>query len=654
VLGHGLWERRFDADPGIVGRQIELNGVSRTVVGVMPEDFRFGGWELMTPLSYDEGFRNARGAVFLQVLARMAPGISIDEASTDLARIAADLEAAYPESHTGRTASAMSLKERLTGDVRPALFVLMGAVGLVLLIACVNVANLMLTRGAAREEEVALRAVLGAGRGRLVRQLLTESLLLAAAGGAAGLLLSFWGIDLLIAMQPENLPRIESAPMDGTVIAFTAGAALLTGILFGLAPAVQTSRADLVTSLKEGGRGARTSRGRLRSGLVIVEVGLAVMLLTGAGLLIKSFYELQKVDPGFEPAGTLAFSLALPEARYPDDGQSEQLFARLLERVEAMPGVRSAGAVLGVPMSGTDFVIGFDVVGREPLPPGERQSLQTRVATPDYFSTVGIPVVRGRTFSPQDRADAPQVALINQAAVRQFFADEDPVGQRIEMGWTRDGVRVGGEIVGVVGDVRQFGLGEDFVPEIYFPHAQVPYPSMTVTIRAEADPLALVGGIRSELAALDPDLPISNVRTLEQVLATSVAEPRFYMLLLTAFAGAALLLAAIGIFGVTSYFVAQRTGEIGIRLALGAAPKSVLMLVIGQGLGLIAAGVALGILGAVGTTRLLDSLLYGVSVTDPAVFVLVPALLTVAALLACYIPARRAIRLDPLVALRRD
>jgi putative ABC transport system permease protein len=656
VLGHGLWERRFGGDPGVIGRQIELNGLSRTVVGVMPADFRFGEWDLLTPLTYDENFRNSRGAIFLQLIGRLAPGVAVEQASADLARVAADLEAQYPESNTGRAAALMPLKEQLTGAVRPALLILLGAVGLVLLIACVNVANLLLARGAAREGEVALRAALGAGRGRLVRQLLTESLILGAAGGLMGLLVAFWGTDLLIAMQPPNLPRLDSAPVDGNVIAFTAGAAFLTSLLFGLAPALQASRPNLVTSLKQGGRGARArGRSRLRSGLVVAEVGLAIMLLTGAGLLIKSFSELQRVDPGFQPEGTLAFALSLPDARYPEDPQVDQFFTAFMERVQAIPGVRSAGAIAGgVPMSGSSFVISFEVEGREPLPLGQSQSLNTRIVTPDYFRTLGIPVISGRGFVPQDRADAPQVVILNQAAVREFFTDEEPIGQRILMGWTRDGNTVGGEIVGLVGDVKQIGLGDEFIPEIYIPHAQVPTGAMTVVMRAAGDPLDLVGSVRAELLALDPDLPISNVRTMEAVLKGSVAEPRFYMMLLTAFAAVALLLAAIGIFGVMSYSVTQRTGEIGIRLALGAAPGNVLTLVVGQGAGLIVAGTGLGILGAFATTRLLSGLLFGVGTTDPATFVLVPALLMAVALVACYIPARRATKVDPLVALRAE
>jgi putative ABC transport system permease protein len=656
VLGHGLWERRFGGDPGVLGRRIEVNEVSRTVVGVMPADFRFGEWDLLTPLVYDEGFRNSRGAIFLQLIGRLAPGVAIEQASADLARVAADLEAQYPESNTGRAAALMPLKEQLTGAMRPGLLILLGAVGLVLLIACVNVANLLLARGAAREGEMAIRAALGAGRGRLVRQLLTESLMMGVAGGLLGLFLAFWGTELLIAMQPPNVPRLDSAPLDGTVIAFTAGAALLTSFLFGLAPAMQATRPNLVASMKRGGRSTRApGRSRLRSGLVVAEVGLAIMLLTGAGLLIKSFSELQRVDPGFQPESTLAFALSLPEARYPEDPQVDEFFAAFMERIEAIPGVRSAGAIAGgVPMSGSSFVIGFEVEGREPLPLGQSQSLNTRVVTPDYFRTLGIPVITGRGFVPQDRADAPQVVVLNQAAVREFFPDEDPIGQRIVMGWTRDGNPVGGEVVGLVGDVRQTGLGDAFIPEIYIPHAQVPTGAMTVVVRAAADPLDLVGIVRAELMALDPNLPISNVRTMEDVLATSVAEPRFYMMLLTVFAAVALLLAAIGIFGVMSYSVTQRTGEIGIRLALGAAPGDVLTLVVGQGAGLIAAGTGLGVLGAFGTTRLLSSLLFGVGATDPAIFTLVPALLMAVALLSCYIPARRATKVDPLVALRAE
>lgn len=655
VLSHGLWTDRFGADPSIVGREVRINDVPHTVVGVMPADFEFGAFQLFTPLVYDETFRGGRGQVYLQVIGRLVGGATLAQAEAEVVRTATRLSATYPDSNQNRSARLVPLKEQMIGDVRPALLILLGTVGLVLLIACANVANLLLARGSARSGEIAVRAALGARRSRLVRQLLSESLLLAAVGGALGLLLAFWGTDLLVALQPANVPRLSGVAVDGTVIGFTAGIVLLTAVLFGLAPALQATRPDLVESIKEGGRSAASGgRKSLRSGLVVTEIALAVLLVIGAGLLIRSFSLLQSVEPGFSTEQTIAFTLSLPEANYPEDHQSERFYSDFLERLEALPGVASAGAVLGLPLSGTNITISFSVPGRPEPPPGQSTSLQTRIATPGYFSTIGIPVLEGRAFTEADRADAPQVAILNASAARMIFPDGDPLGERIEMGWYRDYVQVGGEVVGVVGDVRQFGLAEDFVPEIYFPHAQVPTTGMTVIARSEGDPTEIIGAARRELAALDPSLPLWNVRTLEQVLDQSISQPRFYTLLLSIFAGIALVLSAIGIFGVMSYAVTQRTRELGVRLALGATPSHVLALVVRQGGTLVAAGLALGLLGAWAATRLMSSLLYGVTATDATIFMAVPMLLGAVALTACYLPARKASRLDPVAALRGE
>ncbi|HEV2129635.1 MAG TPA: ABC transporter permease, partial [Longimicrobiaceae bacterium] len=536
------------------------------------------------------------------------------------------------------------------------LLVLLGAVGLVLLIACANVANLLLARATAREGEFAVRAALGAGRQRLVQQLLTESVLLGLIGGAVGLLVAVSGTSLLVALQPKGIPRLDAVRVDATVVAFTAGIALLTGILFGLVPAVQTTRAAMVTALREGGRGALSGRGsaRMRSALVVAEMALAVMLLSGAGLLIKSFVRLQQVDPGFQAQGALSFRVALPEADYENDPARAALIGQLLERVKALPGVTSAGAVAYLPMSGSSMTLTFEIEGREPAQPGEGPVAETRPATPEYFRAMGIPLLRGRGFSEQDRAGAPQVVVISQETARRFFPGEDPIGQRLTLSWTRDSVPVGGEIVGVVGDVRHYGMEREVDPTVYVPHAQTSVNAMSLVVRTSVPPMSLVPAVKREVEALDPNLPLQQVRPLEELVSESVSQPRFYMLLLSIFAGVALLLASIGIFGVISYSVTRRTREIGVRIALGADPKRVVQLVVGGAIGLAALGVGLGLLGALAGTRLLSGLLFGVEPTDPVTFAVVSTLLMGVAVLASYLPARRATRVDPMVALRAE
>ncbi|HEX7243825.1 MAG TPA: FtsX-like permease family protein, partial [Longimicrobiaceae bacterium] len=504
---------------------------------------------------------------------------------------------------------------------------------------------------------IAVRAAMGAGRGRLVRQLLTESAVVGALGGASGLLLASWGTQALVALRPAGLPRLEAVGIDGAVLAFAAGAALLTVLLAGLLPALRATRPDLAGAIKEG-NSARGGRGgaRLRAGLVVAELALSVTLLAGAGLLVKSFLRLQAVDPGFRTEGALAFETQVPTALYPGDPEVEAFYGRLLERLESLPGVRSAGAVVSLPLTGFGMGSSFSVEGRGPARPGDGQEIQVRAATPDYFRAMGISLVRGRAFTAQDRAGSPPVVLLNQAAVRRFFPAEDPLGRRITLTWSRDGQPdpVGGTVAGVVGDVREGGLDQDARPTLYVAHAQVPLRSMHVVLRATGDHLALAGAVRAEMRGLDPRLPVAGLRTLDDLVAESVSARRFYVLLLGLFAGLALALAAVGIFGVTSYSVARRTREIGVRMALGAQAGRMLRMVLGEALGLAALGIALGLAGALALTRLLAGMLFQVGAADPATFLACAGVLGSVALLAGWLPARRATRVDPMVALRAD
>ncbi len=653
VVSHGFWQQRLGGAATVLGQNLTLDGEVHTIVGVAPPGFEYPTERAIWIPLEREGMFLSRGAIWLNVLGRLHPGVTPEAATLDVERVTAQLVAAYPE-NTTLTTTVRPLHDVEVGEMRTPLLILLGAVGFVLLIACANVANLLLARAASRAGETGLRVALGAGSARLVRQFLTESLVLALLGGAAGLLLAILGTRLLLVLSPSWLPRVEDVTVNGTVIAFTLGVTVVTGVLFGLVPAAQVARADLRQLLAEHGRGGLGGRNRLRGGLVIAQTGLAVMLLIGAGLLMRSFSGLMQVDPGFRAERVLAFGVSLPEADYPGDPEAREFYRQLLDRVGTLPGVESAASVLATPMSGSNVNISFEVAGRPPLPPDQGQALQVRVASPDYFETVGISILRGRAFTEFDHQTAPPVALINEAAVREFFPGEDPIGQTIMLGWTRDSVQVSGEVVGVVGDVRQFDLAGEPVAEIYLPHAQLPILSMTVVVRAAGDPLALVPAIRAELRALDPALAAGRFRALEQEVSASADRPRFYMLLLTIFAGVALVLASIGIFGVTSYSVAQRSKEIGIRMALGADQSMVLRQVVGKAVALALIGVAAGLAGAGALTRVLAGLLYGVSAVDPLTYALVALAFGVVAALASLLPARRATRVDPLVALRSE
>jgi predicted permease len=663
VLSDRLWRSRFGADPRIIGRSLTLDGSPHTVIGVARRGFTYPtNPDLWAPLAFtpNDLEPDNRGAHWLLVIGRLAPGATMTGGTQEVAAIARRLEAQYPEMNTGFSATLIPLREEMVGKVRPALLVLLGAVGFVLLIACANVANLLLVRAASREGEIAIRTALGAGRMRIVRQLVTESVLLAVLGASLGVLLAAWGVDLLVALGPQGLPRLDEVRIDGGVLLFTTLVAVVTGVAFGLIPALHAARPGIGQTLREGSRGT-SSRGaseRVRRLLVVTEMALAVVLLTGAGLLIRSFVRLLAVDPGFRPEHVVTFNLTLPEPKYTSGQRVRTTVADLRERITSLPGAQSSAIGFGLPMSGMQFRTSVDVAGRPPLPPGKRNPIDVRIASPGYFATLGIPLVRGRDFASTDRATSAQVAIINADAARRYFPAEDPIGKRIELGWSRDTAgsggptAMGGEIIGIVGDVKQFGLSADAAPMTYLPFEQAAINDISVVVRSAADPALLASAARRIVRELDPDLPIFGFTTLQDVIAESVSQPRFYTLLLGLFAALALVLAAVGIYGVISYLVSQRTRELGIRLALGATASQVLRLVLGQGLTLAVAGVIVGVGASFWLTRLIAGLLYGVGAADPFTFAGVVIVLLLVAGLACYLPARRAARVDPLTAIR--
>jgi putative ABC transport system permease protein len=660
LLGHGFWQRRFGADPKVVGREIMLNGRSTTVLGVMPPDFNFPVQGLQrdywSPLAPSVGRRaTERGSHYLNVVAGLKQGFTLAQVAGESQSIAARLAEQYPESNTGYGLNVISAHEEIVKDVKPALLVLLGAVGFVLLIACANVANLLLARATGRQKEIAIRTALGASRLRVVRQLLTESVLLSLLGGSLGLLIAVWGVDLLMAASPADIPRVQEVGLDARALSFTLAISVLTGLIFGLAPALQASKLDLNETLKEGGRGSTEGlrRNRVRSLLVVSEIALSLVLLVSAGLLIKSFVRLLEVNPGFNPDHVLAAGVSLPPAKYTEEQKQAAFFRETLERLKASPGIVAAAAVHPLPMSGSNRVNTFQIGGR-PIPnPGEEPEAGDRITTPDYFQAMGIPVLKGRVFNEHDSADAPPVLIVNETFARRFFPGEDPIGQRIIIDNEKN--PKGNEIVGIVGDVRHKSLDVEGGAEYYRSYLQSPERSMSLVIRTQAtDPMSIASSIRGVVQQVDQDQPLSTIKTMEQLLAESVAQRHFNMLLLGIFSAVALVLAGIGIFGVMNYSVSQRTHEIGIRMALGAQAKDVLKMVVGQGMILALLGVVIGLVAAFALTRVMSNLLFGVSATDPLTFIGVSLLLAVIALLACYIPARRATRVDPMVALRYE
>jgi putative ABC transport system permease protein len=659
ILSHGLWQRRFGGNPDIINQTITLDLKPYTVVGVMPPDFRYPTWaetELWSPIGFDEDDAQAHGAHYLSVAGRLKPGVTAEQAGAEMATIAARLAEQYPDSNTGWSTKVVSMQDYEVADIKPTLVFLWWAVALVLLVACANVANLLLARATVREKEFAIRTALGAGRGRIIRQLLTESLLLALIGGGIGLLLAVWGIEALIALAPEDLPRVKEVAIDSTAILFTLGVSVVTGLVFGLAPALQSSRFSVSETLKEGGRGASGGprRQRIRNVLVVAEVSLALVLLVGAGLMIRSFLRLQQVDPGFNPRNALMASVSLSRTKYANSEQRAAFHKAVTEKLSSAPGVTAAGVTQTLPMWG-DYLLGFHVQGRPPANPGEETGADYCAVTPGYFDAMGIRLVRGRLFTEQDREGAPRVALVSEQFARMHFPGEDPIGQSIHI---TNGPTAYREIVGIVGDVKQLGLAQETRAQMYEPLYQQPHSFVTLVVRTEGSPEAAGSLLRAAVFEVDKDQPLSRIRTLEYVVAGSIARQRFAMMLFGIFAVAALVLAAVGLYGVMSYSVTQRTHEIGIRMALGADRKDILRLVVGQGMILSAIGVIIGLAGAYLLGKLassfLSGLLFQVAVTDLLTFIVIPVVLVGVALAASFVPARRAIKVDPVVALRHE
>jgi putative ABC transport system permease protein len=654
ILSHSLWTRRFGADPAIVGKAITLNGNPFTVVGIMPPQFFFIERDaaLWVTIGLSAEARTPRGRWML-VTARLKPDATIAKAQTEMDTIMARLTTQFPEFNTGWGANVVPLHQQVVGRVRPAVLTLGAAVGAVLLIACANVANLLLARGASRRRELAVRAALGAGRGRLMRQLLAESLSLAALGAAAGLLLAWWGIATFRAAAEAGfaLPRAHEIALSWRVVLFTAALALVTSILFGLVPALAASRLDLQNSLKDGARADDVRGGRLRNLLVVAEIAVALVLLAGAGLLIRSFARLVDVDPGFRAEHALSAKISIPTVRYDDVGKRIRFFDELVRRVEGIPGVRAAGGVSFLPLAGPAAATNFDIVGREKPPLGQNHVCEVRVATGNYFAAMGIPHLAGRLFDERDSREKTRTVIINQAMAKQFWPNESPLGRSIVVGWNDEGPD---EIVGVVGDIRHATLETASRPMIYFPPGRFAYPWIALVLRAEGDPAAIGPSLVKTVHAMDPALPVANLQPMTTVVARSVAERRMIMAILAGFAVVAAILAAIGIYGVLAYSVAQRTREIGVRMALGARPRDIARLVVSRAFALTAIGAVIGAAGAYLLTRFMTSLLYDTTPTEPAVFAAVISGVLAVTLAASLIPGRAAARVDPLVALRAE
>jgi putative ABC transport system permease protein len=665
VLSYALWQRHFGGQASVVGQPITLNGTKFTVIGVMQASFQFfirqrsGSGrpaELWTVLPMPTGARaNERGR-FLATVARLKDGVTVEHAANELRTIHARLSEETPQYNKNWSAEVLPLREQFFGNVRRPLWLMLGAVGFVLLIACANVANLLLSLASSREKEIAVRSALGARRSRIVRQLLTESLLLALLGSVLGLGLAWLGIKALMLISPKDLFSMRTVGLNVTVLFWTLGVSLLTGIIFGLAPALHVSRLNLNDSLKEGGKSessqASGSR-RLRSALVVSEIALAVVLLASAGLLIKSFIHLQQVDRGFDTDNVLTMVIRVPNTRYREDSQYVNFFSQALDNIRQLPTVRSAGMVNYLPLyGGLGSATGFKILGRPEPPPGQGPSTDVRVADAGYFQTMGIPLLRGRYFSDTEQKEPKHVILINEALARTYFPEEDPIGRRLDVEMFDKPTPA--EIIGIVGNVRYESLVDESPPAVYFPHPDLTYSFMTLVIRTDGDPTAIAPAAQREIRTLDPNQPVSDIRTMNQVMSEWVARSRFNTLLLGLFAGLATLLSAVGIFGVMNYSVALRTREIGLRLAIGAQPRQVLLLVLKQGFWLTMVGVTLGLAAAFALTRLLSGLLFGVAAVDVATFATISVLLVFVSLLACYLPARRAMRIDPLTALRYE
>jgi len=664
ILSDGLWRSRFGSDPGLVGKPIKLDGRNYTVIGIAPPRFQYPdkteAWlpplKLVPELFPDQDVTQTRGMGYLAAVGLLKPGVSLPQAAAEMETITSRLRQQYPESNNNRFNKVVSLHRHLVGDTDTMLWLLLGAVTFVLLIACANVANLLLANAASRQKEIAIRTALGASRFRVVRQLFTESALLALAGGAVGLLLSVWGVPLITKLLPREFPRLDEIQIDWRVLGFTLAASVLTGLLFGLAPVFHLTRFGVHDAMKESSHGAGGSvhRSRLRHALIVAEVALSVVLLAGAGLLFRSFLQLQSVNAGFTPEQVLTARLSPSGEKFKTDSDYIKYYENVLARIGALPGVREAGVINTLPLQkGPTFR--FRVEGRAPLPIDKWPPANYRSVSPNYFHVLNIPVLQGRPFTDRDNEQAPTVLLVNQSIAEKYFPGENVVGKRINFGRTDSNQQpIWREIVGVVADVKNMELKEQPEPEIYFSSLQSPFEAMSIVIRSSVEPGSLAGAVRGAVAEVDKTVPVADIETMDRIVTESVMQPRFNMVLLGLFSAIALVLSAAGIYGVTSYTVTQRTHELGIRLALGAQLGDVLRLILKQGLAVILIGVAIGLAAAFVLTRLLRTLVFGISTNDPLTFIGITLLLSVVALIACYMPARRATKVDPLVALRYE
>jgi predicted permease len=668
IISHGLWQRRFGSDPGIVGKAISLNGNKFTIVGVMPSYFQFPlsnmtrGWgdfpgsaELWVPLIFLNGLQ--RDNHYLAGIARLKPGITLGQAQMELDQINLRLGEQFPDTNYNVGMKLVPLREQVVGNVRQVLLILLGAVGFVLLIACVNVANLQIARAATRQKEIAIRMAIGASRWRIVRQLLAESILLAVIGGILGFILALWGIDILSTLSPAGVYGAEQMRIDFRVLFFTASVTILTGILFGLIPALQASRPDINQVIKEGGRSLTAGLGQqlFRNISVVSEIALALILLVGAGLMLKSFLGLQRVDTGFDSHNVLTFQVSLPQTKYHSQKQWAEFYKQVLDRIEKLPGIESAGAVSHLPLSGKDATFSFTIEGRLPLSRGEQPpAARVRAASSDYFRSMGIPLLKGRFITENDIDGKPNVAIISEQMANTYWPGEDPIGKRFSFNEDQQGKPVWREIIGMVKGVRHSGIEIEPGPQMYLPYQQICTDFMTFVVRTRSAPENMTSAVRGEISSVDKEQPVYNIKTMERLVFESISKQRFTMILLSVFSLIALILAAVGIYGVMSYAVSQRIQEIGIRMALGAQRSNILKLVIGKGMFLSLIGIAIGLPSAFGLTKLISSLLFNVSAADPATFLIISLLLAAVSLLACYIPARRAIKIDPIIALRYE
>jgi predicted permease len=668
IISDDFWRKHYAADSNVIGRTIILDRQQYTIVGVTPAGFQFPIqnelFDFYVTIAEDAASPDnstpttkQRGNHSLQAVARLKPGLTASQAQADLATIAATLAKQFPDSNTHFGAAAKPLREEMIGDVRTALYVLFGAVVCVLLIANANVANLLLARASARGKEIALRAAMGASRARIIRQLLTESVLLSALGGLCGLLLAQWGTEALIKTVPQNIPRISTIQLDAPVLFFTLLVSLATGVIFGLVPAWQASHVDLNSSLKSGSRtgSAGENKGRVRNALIMAEVALALILLISAGLLIQSFARLGRVQTGVRTERLLTARIGLPDVAYPKNENVSAFYDQFLARIRALPGVESASAILPLPLSGSNMVTSFDIE-ESPLPEGQRQAAPVRIIATDYFKTTGIPVRQGRVFDERDQVQSTPVVIVNERFVSKFFPGQNVIGKRIMPGFAADdsGEKMR-EIVAVVGNVKHLSLRNDDSPEMYLPRTQIPIGVMSIVVRTTvSNPNTLTNSLRKELSAMDASIPLTSVKIFDEYISRSLARPRFNTLLLSIFAGTALLLTAIGIYGVMAYSVSQRTSEIGIRIALGAGKSSIFRLIVGQAMTLVGISLVIGVAGAFAATRLLNTLLFGVGASDPITFAGIVLLVSAVAFVAAWLPARRATRVDPIIALRAE